>query len=291
MILPEPSQLLAINAQLSAAKEREAVYRKNILEDGQRQQSARFILNLKDVPREIKARWSECDFVRRPGWLESWSPAAHAASDPPWLPHAMQWHKALLSCPELSGQSEYLESFDFDELMEFLDNLSKLKLGQMSDRWNVQGWAVNAQIVTWACSEVFKDVQIYGFLVRNHGDPVKNIEIGPFWIGKFRFDFRVQQKSLLSAHPDLLMTPTITDTTRIPHQTLLPTSDLLSDLIRNHGPYNDNGFLLGIPVRLYYQGINGGRKLMKRHELRLRGNKVDIYHWPVEGLNQSAIRV
>jgi hypothetical protein len=216
---------------------------------------------LKNRAREIKRAWPDADFNKYPLCLHSWVPAVDSQHPSPWLAMATQWRDALSKLSHVrSFPEEYLNTLDFDEVMELLDDAERVvrKLPILRAQFyngspdvKIMGWQPGRNIDGNPCE--------FGFSVHNFGSAAaSNITVSPsVSIGRYALTSDIRVQPLLTAQGNAHLTVWLkSEAGSGVLSSSLP--QMLSQL-----PKHTNGYPANPLLRLVYQDAQGTRYATK----------------------------
>jgi hypothetical protein len=215
---------------------------------------------LKEGAREIRRCWPDSDFSKRPCFRASWVPAATSTATHPWLDKAIEWHKSLYGFQPLAQQSErFLNSLDFDELMDLLDVTEGTLAGSPRRRKTPSIMRDPLiQVSRWGPS--LPEKYDFGFFIHNHGEAASSISMCPISLGACTITTIPFRQVLLKDHGEVFLSATIRDR----GGGNITGNNLAATLLEL--PTNSNGMRLAVPLRIVYQD-RAGDWYVSRHEI------------------------
>jgi hypothetical protein len=231
---------------------------------------------LKHKAREIRRSYPLSDFNKRPFFMASWVPPPDSTSSSSCLKDATDWHEAVFRLDRtLKKQHPYLNSLDFNEAMEFLDDADREFSKLQIYREIISGGAPNVQVARWD-----QEGGDYGFFIRNHGGAAVSVWMPAVSLGSCLLESEVRSQPLLKEHGEVFF-PVCVMTG--PHSSVT-TECGLPEAIKTTNRPNLNGLRLPIPMRVVFQDALG-MWYATRHEMGLRDdNSVSIAYINQESL-------
>jgi hypothetical protein len=239
-------EALFLKSKISILEHRIEEYEKDATARKELDSFSHTIRTFKNLARQIRRTWPESDFNKRPLFLPSWMPALNLPAFP-WLRLASDWRDGMLTLPSVSVQSaEQLNSMDFDEVMELLDDAEGERKGTKPFRIIVTGGLPDVEIIRWGTLD-----GRFGLFVQNKGESASHISLYPA--------VRLGSHTLISDTLPLLLREDkevfLPVSLRHANGGLLVPSNiamLISEL-----PSNNNGVQLVPTLRLVYRTGNG----------------------------------
>jgi len=228
------------------------------------------VWSIKESARAVKRRWPNSDFEQRPLLKASWMPnGAVNAGEYPWLPFAIRWHESVYACESVAHSlaalhSLYLNSLDFEEVMELLDREERRQKGLSTTP--MPSLIMGAQRYDPINGEDEKRYEL-GLFVRADTGIAYNVNLPAVRIGKHSLR-SVAQVAIMPQGQQMFLATHLTDS-----QGGSVTGDCLRDILQNACRQNQNGYIVPIPLRLIFHDTLG-TEYVARHELSFDADRV-----------------
>jgi hypothetical protein len=224
--------------------------------------------------REIRRRWPDSPFILRPLYRKSWLPTA--GDNAPWFISAEKWHSMAMHVQFLANAGEsVLNSLDFDDVMEWLDDADRMITAGFPYRLHLPAGFPNVIAVRWGQSPVDGH---WGIFVKNVGGTALNVRMHDVRFNTCVITCSTVIKLLTADHGECFLPLNVVDNNMNKELTQFPSDAELSQRV-NHFP-------LGTPMRLTYDDTLGD-PFISLHEIDVTygADELSIRHINVELLS------